>query len=130
MKKIISTVLICILLLGCILALASCGVPSSDPKEAKAALEEEGYTVELRENNNGCVATIYAYYNNVKEKKFDEIEIFYYKDEAAAQKAWETKEKSYEDEKESKKDTDFKIQYGIKETVIYKGTVDAVKAAK
>ena len=130
MKKIISTVLVCVLLLGCVFALASCGAPDSDPKEAKANLEEEGYTVALRENVDGYAATLYAYYNNVNKKEFNEIYIYYFSDEAAAEKAWESLEKVYSEEAESKKDTAFEIKYGIDGKLIYKGTVDAVKAAR
>ena len=130
MKKIISTVLVCVLLLGCVFALASCGAPDSDPKEAKANLEEEGYTVTLRENFDGYAATLYAYYNNVNKKEFNEIYIYYFSDEAAAEKAWESLEKVYSEEAESKKDTALEIKYGIDGNLIYKGTVDAVKAAR
>ena len=130
MKKIISTLLICVLLIGCVAVLAACGAPSSDPKEAKANLEEEGYIVELRENVEGYAATLYAYKNNVNQKKFDEIYIYYFKDSAAANKAWETMEDAFAKEAEPTKDTDYEIEYGIDDKLIYKGTVDAVSAAK
>ena len=46
MKRILSAVLACVLLLGCVFALASCGAtPNEDPAEAKAALEAAGYEV-------------------------------------------------------------------------------------
>lgn len=129
MKKIVSTILVCVLLLGCVFTLASCGAPDSDPKKAEKALKEEGYTVFVRENYDGCVYTISAQKDDVKEKKFDDIEIRYYADEAAAENAWKTLEALYAKEAESKEGTDYEIKYGIDGTVIYKGTVDAVKAA-
>ena len=130
MKKIISTVLVCVLLLGCVFTLASCGAPNSDPQKAKAALEDKDYSVTLKEDYPGCVATIYAVKNDINKKKFDSIEIFYYKDEAAAKEAWKTLEKQFEAEAEPKKDTDSEIKYGIEGALIYKGTPRAVKAAK
>ncbi len=130
MKKIISTVLVCVLLLGCVFVLASCGAPNSDPQKAMEALKEEGYTdITLKENNNGRT-TVYARKDNINEKEFDFIEIFYYKDEAAAKEAWKTLEEEFAKEAESKKDTDYEIKYGIDGALIYKGTPDAVKAAK
>jgi len=129
MRKIISTILVCVLLLGCVAALASCGTPDSDPKAAKAALEEEGYTVTLKENYGEYDATIFAYNNNIKEKKYDEITIYYFKDAAAANAAWDTLSEVYEKEAESKKGTDYEIEYGIDGKIIYVGTVDAVDAA-
>ena len=129
MKKIVSTILVCVLLLGCVFALASCGAPDSDPKKAEEALKEEGYTVFVRENYDGCVYTISAQKDDVKEKKFDDIEIRYYADETAAENAWKTLEALYAKEAETKEGTDYEIKYGIDGTVIYKGTVDAVKAA-
>ena len=130
MKKIISTILVCVLLLGCVFVLASCGTPNSDPAEAKASLEKKGYTVTLKENYAGCAATIYAEKNNVNKKQFDSIEIFYYKDEAAANEAWKTLEAQFEAEAGPKAGTDSEIVYGIEGKVIYKGTADAVKASK
>ena len=35
MKRIISAILLCVLCLGCVFALASCGSPSKDPEKAK-----------------------------------------------------------------------------------------------
>ena len=130
MKKIISTLLICVLLIGCVAVLAACGAPSSDPKEAKANLEEEGYTVELRENVDGYAATLYAYKNNVNQKKFDEIYIYYFKDSAAANKAWE---KTIKNEVESAKKRAAKEEMELiserQGKVIYYGTQDAIDVA-
>ena len=127
MKKIISTVLVCALIFSCMLVLASCGAPDSDPKAAKAALEEEGYTVTLNEGEK--LTTLVAINDNVKEKKYDYVEIYYFSTEADAEKAWETLEAKYSSEAEKLKDTDNEIEYGIDGKLIYKGTKDAVSAA-
>ena len=130
MKKIISTVLACVLLLGCAFALFACGAPNEDPKEAKAALEEEGYSVTLNENVPGLAATITAFYNNVKDRESDYVEIYYFNSEADAEEAWKTLEDTYKAEAEKLKGTDYEIDFGIDGKVIYKGTVNGVKAAK
>ena len=129
MKKIISTVLVCILLCGCMFALSACGAPDSDPKAAAAALEEEGYDVTLNENAVGYAATIVAVKNNVKEKEYDYVEIYYFDSEEAANKAWETLESAFAAEAEEFDGTDYEIDYGKDGVVIYKGTPDAIDAA-
>ena len=130
MKKIISTVLICVLLLGCVFVLASCGAPNDDPEEAKAALEEEGYSVTLNTEVPGMAATITAFYNNIKDRESDYVEIYYFNSEDDANAAWETVEAVYAAEAEKLKGTDYEIDFGIDGKVIYKGTVNGVKAAK
>ena len=45
MKKMISTILVCVMLVGCVFTLASCTGPNSDPDKAEASLKEAGYTV-------------------------------------------------------------------------------------
>ena len=131
MKRIISTMLVCVLLLGCVFVLASCGKkPNEDYKTAASALEDDGYTVELKENFGGCAATIYAYKNDVKEKTFDEIYIYYFDSEDKAEAAWDLVAESYEAEQEEKKGTDYAIKCGLEGKLIYKGTKAAVKASK
>ena len=129
MKRIISIALVCVLLLGCVFALASCGAPKDDPKEAKAALEEEGYSVTLNENVSGLAATIVAFKDNVKDKEYDYVEIYYFNSEADAEAAWAEAEEAYKAEAEKVKGTDYEIDFGIDGKIIYKGTVNGVKAA-
>jgi predicted small lipoprotein YifL len=127
MKRIISSILVCILLLGCAFALASCGGPAEKPEDAKAALEEEGYTVVMSEDGAkyaGLKATVFAYKNDLLEKTNDHVEIYYFNDADAANKAWETVSALYEEE--AKK---LGLEYGIEGSIIYKGTPDAVDCA-
>ena len=130
MKRIISTVLACILLVGCVFTLFSCGKPSTDPAEAKAALEEEGYAVTYKENVGVYKATIFADKNDLANKKYEYIEIYYFADEAAAAAAWELLAESYTAAAEKTKGHDYEIEVGVVDNLIYKGTVEAVKAAK
>ncbi len=129
MKKIISFALVCVMLLGAMLTLSSCGKSYKIPAEAKEILEEEGYTVSINEAPSGCKTYIYASYNNVKEKTFDEIEIYYYEDKAAAEAAWTTMSGAFEKDV-AEQDKDYKYEYGIDGALIYYGTKGAVKAAK
>ena len=130
MKKIISALLALVLTFGCVFALASCGDPAKDSEDAVEALKDEDYSVTVKENIGDVETTVYAFKNDVNNKTFDEIELYYFKSEEAAEKAWETLSELYEKEAETKKGSNAEIKYGIKGNLIYKGTEDAVKAAK
>ena len=132
MKRIISTLLICILLVGCAFTLFSCGDPETDPAVAKADLEEEGYKVVLTEYKDtaGLKATIYASKQDLIERTDDYVEIYYFVDEASAQKAWDACSESYMAQVEASKGYDHEIEAGLAGTVIYKGTLDAVDIIK
>ena len=125
MKKIISFALVCVMLLGCVFALASCGKSYTTPDEAKAALEEAGYTVYVNESKT----YLYANFNNVNKKAYDEIHIYYYDSESAAQAAWTVKSAEYE-KQVSEQDEEYKYEYAIDGSVIYYGTKEAVKTIK
>jgi hypothetical protein len=139
MKKIISAVHACVLLLGCVFALASCGAPAKDPAKAEANLKGAGYQVKLLNNKevldivygsdetnpNKIVAEIKAVKGN------DFINIFYYDSKESAKEAWKTIEAQYEATALNLKESeDLKIKYGREGAVIYIGTKAAVKAAK
>lgn len=130
MKKIISFALVCVMLVGAMLTLSSCGKSYEIPAEAKEILEEEGYTVTTEEAPNDCKTYIHAYYNNVNEKTFDEIEIFYYENEAEAEAAWTATKEPLFKAKVAEQDKDYKYEYGLDGALIYYGTKGAVKAAK
>lgn len=135
MKRIISLMLVCIMLVGCVFALASCGGPNSDPAKAKAALEDAGYDAELVDDKisiglmslgvDGIKAVVMG---SNKEDRADGINIFYFEDAEAAEKAFEpikNKMEEASDDEEEKK-------YEIKQSgaMIWFGTKDAIKAAK
>ena len=131
MKKIISSVLVCVLLIGTMLVLASCGGPNADPKKAEAALKDEGYTVVLNDGSalgglgglalpDGVEATLVAY------KDGEYIAVSYYDDKDALNKAWEEADESAEELKEKYED----IVCKKSGKMIYIGTKDAIKAAK
>ncbi len=129
MKRIISAVLVCILMVGCVFALASCGGPNSDPAKAKASLDEAGYSVTKLDASGSVVekgiivAMNLAGIDNIKsvvtaKKDADEITIIYFADSDCA-KAELADVQDYAD-KTCK-------QVGA---LIYYGTEAAVKAAR
>ena len=128
MKRIISTLLVCVLLIGCVFTLASCGTPAANPEDAKAALTEAGYAVTLTENTTkyaGLKYTLFAYKNDLLEKQYDFIEIYYFGDDASANTAWETLKTVFEEE--AKK---VDVEYAIEGSMVYMGTPDAISGAE
>ena len=138
MKKIISLVLVCVMLVGCMFALSSCGAPNSDPAKAKAALEEAGYIADITDDPIEVIVYgaigIEAIVSGVKvaeddeDKLVDAVTIFYLKDEADVQKAYETLEPYYNKAVEQYEDLD--MQMGKSGNMIWFGTKAAIKAAK
>ena len=131
MKRILSAVLACVLLVGCVFVLASCGGPNADPEKAEAALKEEGYTVMAIPSFGiaGVEKSISAYKIIDEEtEKAEGVYIFYLSEDADADKAYEEIEKLYNEAKEEDEDIDFKI--GKADGMIWFGTAAAIKAAK
>lgn len=138
MKKIFSAVLVCVLLLGCVFALASCGGPNSDPEAAGDALDKAGYKVDITDNAVelavygalGMEAAVSAYKaaEDDDDKILDAVAIFYFKEDADMDKAYETIEKLYEKAKEVEPDIDLEI--GKSGNMIWYGTKAGIKAAK
>ena len=138
MKKIISLVIVCVMLLGCTLVLSSCGGPNSDPAAAKAALDEAGYIADITDNPielafYGAIG-IKSVVSGMKaaeddeDKLIDAVSIFYLEDDADVDKAYETLEKYYDKAVEQYEDLDMEI--GKSGNMIWFGTKDAIKAAK
>ena len=124
MKKIISTVLVCVMLLGCMLVLASCGGPNSDPEKAEANLKEEGYIV-VAANGYG----LFGIEKSITATNGDDsVQIFYLTDDADVDAAYEYVENLYNEKKEKNEDLNIKI--GKNSDMIWFGTPDAIKAAK
>ena len=134
MKRILSAILVCILMVGCVFALASCN-PNKDPEKAKEALEDAGYTVVLVDDkeflDEDMEANVTAY-----DKDGNYISITYYADKDAAKEAFEEAEDELDDVKEyiaeilnvEADDLDLEIDKSGK--MIWIGTKDAIKAAK
>ncbi len=130
MKRIISLVLACVLLVGCVFTFASCAKPNSDPEKAKEALEDADYAVTYVNEDtpiagallpDGVVATIVAF-----DKNENYIAITYYESKDDVNDAWEDAE---EDAKELEEEYE-NIVCKKSGKMIYIGTEDAVKAAK
>jgi len=130
--RILSMILVFALMLGCVMALASCTnakddekketKPYSDPEKAAEALENAGYTVRLLTdedylNEQGIEATIYAV-NGDGEM----ISIAYYFDSDEAKEG-------YEEAKEEREDLGDKYEVGKSDKMVWLGTKAAIKAA-
>ncbi len=130
MKRIISAVLVCVLLLGCVFALASCGAPNKDYKKAVENLKAKEYTVQVVDGDAakamGCTAYVYA----VKGEGDDAegIMIYYFEKEEDATKQKEAFEKLIEAAEEA--GTKVKEKVGQKGTMVWMGSKAAIKAAK
>ena len=126
MKKVFSTVLICILLLGCFLSLASCYQPNSDAEKAEAKLKDKGYVVVsiptpgIAGINRSFSATRY----DKSHKRVDWVQIFYISENA--DEVYEYVQKFLEKEQNAEDNQDRKIEYGKKADVVWFGTVNAV----
>ncbi len=128
MKRIISALLVCILMVGCVFALASCGGPNKDPLKAKEALEEAGYTVVFRDTliPEGVEYTI----NASKDKLSNTIVITWYEDVEDAKEAEAEYKELFEKEKEEDPEETKKSDYGRSGNMVWMGTKEAIKAAK
>ena len=137
MKKILSAVLACVLLLGCVFALASCGAakPNANAADAKAALEAAGYEVEMYDTAEylahfgveGLAAFVSAYIEEDDEIK-EAVNIYYLTDGADADKAYEAIEAIFNEGKEDVPELELVI--GKADKMVWFGTKAAVEAAK
>ena len=142
MKKILSTVLVCVLLLGCVFALASCGAkPNADPEKAEAALKDAGYEVQAMINDGVGFISATKMDVDMSEIKSEEdlaeamknAEVVYIvylaedADDEAIDEAYDELEDMLE---EAKEESDLKLEIGKDGTVLWCGTKKAIKAAK
>lgn len=141
MKKIISLALVCLLLVGTMLSLASCGAgaPNSDPDKALAALKAKDYEAEkldgiamLAFKDAKCVI-MGVKESEEEDKLVDGIYIIYYKSADDAKDHWDDIQDFFdkmmdEADEEEVNESDWIInQSGA---MIYFGTKTAVADAK
>lgn len=103
MKKILSTILVAVLLVGCVFALASCSPksqgekPEFDLKKAAENLEDEDYTVSHVDDKDSLEAYIeerlYAY----DKEDYNSITIVVFKDSKTAKLYYEKQVKSIQE---------------------------------
>ena len=136
MKKVLSLVCLLALVATCLFAFASCGAPNEDPAEAKKALEDNGYTVEMTEHEGVTYLTAIS--------ETDIISIKYYATEEAAEAAYKKAEeemKKYEEASDADKATMdgyigiegvtyADLEYGMSGKMVWSGTSQAVSDAK
>ena len=134
MKKLLKITALSLAMLMMVLTLASCGAPNKDPAKAKAALEENGYIVTLKD---GKLVEIVASALGIddldaqivavsKEDIDDYITIYYFETKDAANAAWEKIEEEADEKMKDEEDVVLKKSG----TMIYYGSKNAVKAAK
>ena len=126
MKRIISLVLVCVMLVGCAFTLSSCGGPNSDPMTASKNLKDAGYIVVPIDaaGIGGIEKSISAY----KIGSDDAVQIFYLSEDADFDEAYGYVEALFDEAKENNKDINVSI--GKSGNMIWFGTKDAIKAAK
>ena len=125
MKKILSAILACVLVLGCVFALASCGGPNKDPEAAKKALEDAGYTVRLATEGLGADLEAYLSASKVDGENYERITIAYCANSSVASEQYDAAKESLEaagDEAEG-------YTAGRSGKVVWMGTDAAIKAA-
>ncbi len=136
MKRILSAILVCILMVGCVFALASCGGPNKDPEKAKAALEDAEYTVRFSDDekvlDDDVEAQIIAF-----DKDGNYISIIYCADKDAAKDAYEEAEEDIDEMKKElakmlnlEEGKEIDLELGKSGKIVWAGTKDAIKAAK
>lgn len=141
MKKIISLALVCLLLVGTMFSLASCGAsaPNSDPDKALAALKANGYEAEKLDGFSmltfpDAKCAITGVKESEDEDKFvDTIFIIYYKSAEDAKDHWDGIQDFFnkmmdEADKEEVNESDWVINQSG--SMIYFGTKAAVADAK
>lgn len=127
MKRIFLIVLICILLLGCAIALISCGNPTEDVQEAEARLEEKGYVV-VTFPTGGKVGIDRSFtatkYDDDLNEVVEWIQIFYVNETVDG--IYDYVRGLFDEEKEQDSNKDKNVEFGKKEGVIWFGTPNAI----
>ncbi len=132
MTKLIALALVAVM---CVALLVACA-PASKPADAKAALEKNGYTVVLVDNETALKAAellagiddLVATVNGTKKDgdKIEHVAIYYFEDSEAASEAYDKLVDDSDEEKDDETDWVFKKSGKM----VYYGTEAAVKAAR
>lgn len=151
MKKILSLMMVLALAVSCMFVFASCGgggaTPNEDPEEAKDALKDADYEVEMIEGEaleyafdyDGLEAVVAGVkmdadiediedLEDLEDMKIEAVTIFYFEDEDAAKDAFEDIEDEAGDSAEEMGIEDYVCKQSGK--MVWIGTKAAVKAAK
>ncbi len=137
MKKIISVLLTCVLLVGCMFTLASCGGPNADPDKALEALKSNEYTAAEDKYVIPGILTLAGVkdldtvisgtkVDKENDDKVEHVTVIYFEDADAATDAWD-KVKEYAEDDKDEEDTDWVINKSG--AMIYWGTKAGVAAA-
>ena len=125
MKKTVKIIALAMVALMLMLALVSCGAtPKADPAEAEKALKDNGYKTEMLPG--GDATDITATVVGVSEDRKQQVRITYYKDATSAEGAYNELKKNLDGLEEK---SEYDLEVGISDTVVWYGTSDAIKAA-
>lgn len=129
MKRMISSLLICVLLCASAAVLASCGTPNNDAAKAEAYLKAAGYVVVSIPGGGkvGIDRSLTATKYDEESEQSDWIQLFYITDSVDG--VYDYVYGLFMEEKEEEENKDKDIQFGKSEGVIWFGTPDAIKAA-
>ncbi len=136
MKKFVRVLSFALVALTLCAMFAACA-PAKDPADAKAALEDAGYTVSKTDGKGlvfvgieDCTDVVSGIYvDKENDNKKEAISIYYFETADAAEKAFEDMEDIIEEFKDDDaEDSDWVFKKSGK--IIYGGTKAAVKAAR
>lgn len=138
MKKFTKILALALVAIMSLVVFAACA-PNADPVKAEAALKENGYTVINLPGLLGgiagvkdvdCVVTgsLIVEGEGDEDDKFEHVTIVYFKNEEAAEAAWEKMQEYAAEDDEDSEDSDWTIK--LSGAMIYYGTSAAIKAAR
>lgn len=148
MKKLLKVSAFALVLLMLVAAFASCGAPADDADDARRALIQNNYEVEIVDDDNPAIANLEKEYdlfgleeylsaidneNRAEAKNF--VYIFYFDESRDAKDSMAGVKKLIEDQKKELREVgvkidDMELELNRSGEVIWWGTPDAVKAAK
>ena len=139
MKNFVRVLSLALLIALLAVSLISCGGPAKDPDDAKDALEDAGYEVEMQDGDllkgfaelagiDGLVAMVEAAHEDDEEG----IVIFYFEESKDAKEAFESDymQDMIEELEEEAEDEDMDVVIKQSGKMIWFGTKQAVKDAK
>ena len=126
MKKFAKITAVALVAIMALAVLVACG-PASDPDKAVAALKENGYTAgKISTGGYEGLEAVVSGTKGLLSGNLQTITIYYFKDTASANDAWESIKS--DSDKDKKDDSDWVCKKSGK--VIYYGTKQAVKDAR
>ncbi len=140
MKKFVRVLCFALVAVMLCASLVACGGPAKDPADAKAALDENGYTTTKDDTITPGILSALGYKcdsvvtgtktveDDEGNKSIEHVSIYYFTNEENAEKAL-NKVKEYAGEKKNDEETNW-VDATLSGSMIYFGTEQAIKDAK